>query len=556
MSSTPASGNSPPDSGNTPPTMILTPTSTISVGGLDLIIPDKKNAPAAAGILFPKEHRPTVGSKEEKELIYSINTNSYDKYTRVNINIKDADSLKNNLTVTQRLVNTEEQWERYDLLGPCHILFPDPNNPGRPLMEAHKPKSVYLFKDHRQVTVQQVAESCELYSQWMQFPIPGQPNGTFNRELTWSYTHFRNHVDASLYEDINTSFKAFPQEQQGGPLFLKILLDRLVVSNDQNLRELTTSATKYNIKEQCPDEDINQAVKILSNVTNNIVALRHDREHKLPENYIQHMLQVFQTTSVPAFNESFQKAETDLVYHRRFARTAATLGTSTHLPSAQSGAALLLANTPESASFVWEFAHSTYNELRESGVWDDTLRKPADSAFPAKASDSPGSRVDNNQQRPSRRTPTCWNCGKTGHTVQACPDPIDTAKVDANRLEFQNRAQTRTPRYFFRPPEAGEDNKRIINGKPHEWQPDIRRWKRVSTPSSGLMHQHHQQQPAQPRPPPLPLPPSKPAIVSDDDTVASGLTALTRMTDAQQAQLHLDLANAMQFVNEFRNQGS
>jgi hypothetical protein len=80
------------------------------------------NTPTQVNRLYTKEHRPDVGSKEEKKLITSITVNQYGEFKI------DAENLKNNLSITQRLQLTQECFERYDLLDPCNIIFPSENN--------------------------------------------------------------------------------------------------------------------------------------------------------------------------------------------------------------------------------------------------------------------------------------------------------------------------------------------------------------------------------------------------------------------------------------------
>ena len=343
------------------------------------------NPPTQVGRLYTKEHRPDVGSKEEKELITSITVNQYGEFKMMTTNVTDAENLKNNLSITQRLQLTQDCFERYDLLDPCNIIFPSENNSAIPLTEDGVVKFRDLFTHHRRLSVPEVAASCEYYQKYVTYQGSDNSKCTFAKELTWSYSHFRTHVESSLYENVNAVFKMFPPVQQGGPLFLKLLLDQLVVSNEASLEALVVTTTTYDIKTMSKDEDIIEVIKLLSSITDTIIAIRDDTEHPLPEKYLQKILKVFQTTSVEKFNTSFQKLEDDLVFNRRYKKTAnSTALTALGGDKFFSGSAstnLQLDNNPASAAFLWQFARETYREFKENGVWDAATRTIDGSSF-------------------------------------------------------------------------------------------------------------------------------------------------------------------------------
>mmetsp|Transcript_19875 Transcript_19875/g.55385 ORF Transcript_19875/g.55385 Transcript_19875/m.55385 type:complete len:126 (-) Transcript_19875:33-410(-) len=73
-------------------TMSLT---NFTIGNLSFAVDvdkPKENAIAQVGRLYTKEHRPTVGSQEEKDLIAAIIGNQYEKYQLVPVSLKDVES--------------------------------------------------------------------------------------------------------------------------------------------------------------------------------------------------------------------------------------------------------------------------------------------------------------------------------------------------------------------------------------------------------------------------------------------------------------------------------
>ena len=61
-----------------------------------------------------------------------------------------------------------------------------------------------------------------------------------------------------------------------------------------------------------------------------------------------------------------------------------------------------------------------YNRLKLSGTWDVPVKDKANFSG------------NNDQQVPKE----CFNCGKPGHMVPQCPEPIDRARVEAARKRF------------------------------------------------------------------------------------------------------------------------
>jgi hypothetical protein len=96
----------------------------------------------------------------------------------------------------------------------------------------------------------------------------------------------------------------------------------------------------------------------------------------------------------------------------------------------------------------------------------------------------------------------CWNCGGK-HNLTDCQKPKDEATIKKNRDEYfkkknevkkkkkeqkekEKKAKKQGNRQKWRPPEANENNRRTINGKPHVYNRDTKRWDEVR--SAGTDH--------------------------------------------------------------------
>lgn len=169
-------------------------------------IDPKVNKVSVIGIICTKETRPNPGSKEETELIKSITTNQYNKYKLVSTSVKDPESLRTNLSIHDRIKSTEALWKSYDLLNPCHILFPDPDTSFyTPTLlddgpKKGQPKTMYLFDHYRKLTAFDVAASCEFYAKYVTFPIPNKACGrpTATSVITLTQISMRRLIASSL----------------------------------------------------------------------------------------------------------------------------------------------------------------------------------------------------------------------------------------------------------------------------------------------------------------------------------------------------------------------
>jgi hypothetical protein len=114
----------------------------------------------------------TEGSKEEKELLSDIKTNRNLKYKVMNISLKDPEKLASNLYILDNLTYTQQFMLEYNMEDPYHICFPgtDPKAPATLTVDATgKLITKDLFKDHCDITVEEVAASNRWYSRYAIF---------------------------------------------------------------------------------------------------------------------------------------------------------------------------------------------------------------------------------------------------------------------------------------------------------------------------------------------------------------------------------------------------
>eukprot|EP00536_Pseudo-nitzschia_multiseries_P015569 jgi/Psemu1/43086/gm1.43086_g len=214
------------------------------------------NKPIQIDILYKKEFRPKIGSKEEAELIKVITRKQGEPFKKIYTSIKNPDSLRSNLSLRQRLNHTQAIWNSANLLNPCSILFPTANTARLKTNANGKITQVYLFTNHWHVTSDQVAESCKYYAQHVNLVPPRKAEGTF--------------------------------AQQGGPLFLTLLLDHLLISNDASEAALVKIVKNYKIQQNWK-EDIPEVTKLISSITATVMTIRDHKAHQLPDDYFRNL---------------------------------------------------------------------------------------------------------------------------------------------------------------------------------------------------------------------------------------------------------------------------
>jgi hypothetical protein len=339
--------------------------------------------------------------------------------------------------------------------------------------------------------------------------------------MNWSYLHFKNHVNDNLYNDVNKAFLKYEKKKRGGPLFFKLLVDILLSSNETSLSSLESTIKNFNIAKDGMD-DIPETIKTLEAGSLTIRAMRDDGSERspLPEKFVIDLFKVFQTTSVPLFNEKMKALHLNLDMHR-LTRKEKTL------------------NTIDNLEGIFDMALDYYTELFNEGIWTQATLESAKSSFIFWKN-------------------RCWNCRKEDCNVGICKLPINNEQIEISKQEWMKdnnkdsiptRRRNGKPRgdrpNAWRPPEPQENNKRVIYGKPHTWN-GRSSWVEDKTPSSGLSDASPGainmtgEVPSQIQPPPASAGKSN---VGDDATAMTNETGLTLEQNNEIRRIQANLQN-------------
>ena len=448
--------------------MVMTPTTTYTLGGMSMAFDTDEPTPNTdyeVGVVLSKENRPAIGSDDERKLVEGICKNQYEKFNRAETSMKSIERLLQSRGIMDTITSTTTVLDRYDMKQPFTIIFPqDPDLKSISLkmtFDKSEPRTVDLLVDFRKVSKEEVALSCAWWNLHGFFSDSSGSKQTLSRDMNWSYLHFKNHVNDNLYNDVNKAFLKYEKKQRGGPLFFKLLVDILLSSNETSLSSLESTIKNFNIAKDGMD-DIPETIKTLEAGSLTIQAMRDDGSERspLPEKFVIDLFKVFQTTSVPLFNEKMKALHMNLDMHR-LTKKEKTL------------------NTIDNLNGIFDMALDYYTELFNEGIWTQVTLETAKSSFIFWKN-------------------RCWNCRKEDCNVGKCKLPIDQAQIEISKQEWMKdnnkdsipgrrrngKAKGDRPN-AWRPPEPTENNKRVIYGKPHTWN-GRSSWIEDATPSSGF----------------------------------------------------------------------
>ena len=454
------------------------------LNGIKIQVNTTAAAPIKERAYFSKAKRSGLDETHRMKLLEHVQSKQQVKYHSINVSINDPEKMTNTYTLATLLAENRRNLAKYDLLDVYSIVKPKPHafTDGHTDFAAlelgpdQKPITHDLFIDYLKLTPERVAAS----SKWYALFVP--ETNLMQEDLSWSQSYYEKNVESELYLKVYNKLMRHEAAARGGPLFLKILLDCVTTTGEQNLKSLIQIVETYRIKTSSPGEDVDRVVNMFDAIFDNIDTLRNG---VLPPNLVENLLIVFQSTSVPKFNSYFERFQNQLI--------DAEIQTAID-PSYQfhGQGSVRLGNNMKSVKHILSYAETHYRNLLRKGEWDECLqKKPGKSTFfTADGKQIPQPR-EFKQPNGSERKETmdeCFNCGSTTHRLSQCPLPRDNDRIERNRAKHPAYIKMKERLHKWRPPDEAEHNKRVINGKPHTFNPNLGRrgrWVEDMTPNDG-----------------------------------------------------------------------
>ena len=509
---------------------------TFELNGIRFV-PKKGRGRNKKTLLHPKAKRKSQTEEQRMKLIESIQSKQQATlFHAITISVNDPEKMTNTYSLANIMAENQRNLAKYDLLDVFTIIYPKkgcfeeyhPQEGELELDPLHGGlKTKKLFEDYLRITPEEVAESSKYYSLY----VPEDQRT--QEDLDWSLAYYEKNVKPELYSKVYGVMLRYEPDAQGGPLFLKLLLDRVTTSGESTLKAMLNTLKTYSIKTSCAGEDVDKVAGIFSSIIDNIDALSNG---ELPTDTVDSLLNLFQTTSVPVFNSKFKKLQEDLAdaeinseidpnYRLRVNNTTS------------------LGNTLHSARYVLTYAERTYRRLVKGGEWDACLQKvPGKAGFIAQQPRQFSHDEDKNANNRSKsNNNTCFNCGEVGCRLETCPHPRDEERIAANKAKHPTFIRLKKQREKWRAPEPRENNKRVIEGTPYTWNPKggkfgRGRWIPDDTPHDG--------QPNDGGPPQV-------HFTNSDISAGemSSLTGQTRTQEERRLYLHMVIQNAQKEIS-------
>ena len=337
---------------------------------------------------------------------------------------QDDDVLKNVYNLQYQLKALRDHVTNYDLMDVFTIVVPVDilNGPGL------RRKKYNLFDDYPKLTAEMVANSSAYYNMWA--------DGEYILEnLNLSYSLIKNNTDDTLFNKCLESYEMYHKMQQGGPLILQLVLQKIHNTSEQFMEHLKSKVENLDIS-KIEGENVDTAVSLINAAYQAFRSASTSDNDRVPPEWPKTLIHVFQTTSVSTFNIEFIDEE------RRARREADKHGGQPEWPTHEE---------------LVSMATTLYNRLKRTGHWD----------IP-KSARSKAYNINLNRQRPPGKpgssgqgyTRKCWNCGSTDHMLNDCTAPRDENKIAKARQQFR---QNRGPRQNQR---RGPPKHKTVHGKP------------------------------------------------------------------------------------------
>lgn len=462
---------------------------TIVVGGVSIEYDPAGTTTPDSEAFYKKTERAAMKPDKLADLFEkATRTKLTVKFDTVSSTFSDEDKLDDTYNLGILINRFKSHLQKYDMLDVMTIICLDATDSSKPTGD-----SFDLLVDYSKIPEEAVAASCKWY-----YKYPKEPYYRQNLQLTADF--LENNCSEGLWEKCIEAHDEYSSEERGGPLIFSIMMRLLQSQSDSAVQYLINSVKNLQIR-NFEGENVSKVVSLVRGAYKRLKSIT-----KLPEEFPQWVLQLLQTSTVPAFNEGFSHLQRNI-------EVVDMLMNNTLVP------------TYPSIENMLAVAQRRYLEMISTNQWSGLTRKANQSAFVG----APPGIV---------RKVSCWNCGADGHTIKDCTKPLNQASIEQRKKAFRdakgtgngkkgdgNKGTKRAPQKWS-PPTADERNRRVINGKPMFYVTKTSRWEPDKKAAGNAPAGHVAAPPAVP---PAPLPSSDAASKAAMELAVSNINHSVNM---------------------------
>jgi hypothetical protein len=244
-----------------------------------------------AHVLHAKTARDKLSEDERAKLFEKASNLAHKKYEIMPLSLEDADKLDDTYNLDVLIKYTRSAHVTYDLHDVFLIVYPKTGVEAN-VVEYTKD----LYTEYPDITIEDVARSNEWYRKWM-------VEAWFAQNLQLTYSFFQNNVSEDLWMKVSETYEGYAAGEQGGPLFFILMMNYLLSDTEEAASSLVKKVKNFQVN-KVVGEDISKIVSLLRGAINRLTSI-----HKLPDDIVKILLQVFQTTSSEEFNSTFNLLE-------------------------------------------------------------------------------------------------------------------------------------------------------------------------------------------------------------------------------------------------------
>jgi hypothetical protein len=391
-------------------------------------------------VLHKKDDRAKLTADDRASLFEKAVKLSHKKYEPMPLSLEDADKLDDAYNLDVLIKYTKRSHYTYDMHDVFLVVYPKDGTEAN-MVDYTKD----LYTQYADISIEDVARSNEWYRTWMN-------EAWFVQNLQLTHSFFQNNVSDELWMKVSETYESFNAGEKGGPLFFILMMNHLLSDTEEAASALVAKVKTFEIR-KITGEDIYKVVSLLRGAINRLTYI-----HKLPEDIIKILLQVFQTTSVDDFNATFHLLAKQRKQHAVLRRTGAP---PDFLPAD-----------------IFTLAESEYRDMQTLNTWSGVHTKGSSAFNAGHPSDGTGT-----------TTQLCFNCGGPHH-VKECKKPRDENKINQAAANFKTQIRKKQEdrksggggnkhdgkNAKWAAPQKHENNKRMIDGKPMYWLHHRKRW--------------------------------------------------------------------------------